>query len=74
MKGLIQFLSDVAFCLYGSELKINNDIIEKFCDPQAKYLYISSLFEIHLEPVPNLVLVVAKRSHILSENGNCSSQ
>ena len=73
MKGLSEFLSDIVFCLYGSELKIDHEIIESFSNPQTKYLYISKSFECHLAPVTNLALVVAKRSPILSGNGDWSS-
>lgn len=74
MKGLDKFLSDIVFCLYGSELRINNEIIENFFNPTTKYLYISMEFETHLHPVSNLSLVVAKRSPILNENESWSSQ
>lgn len=74
MKGLSEFLSDIVLCLYGSELKINNDIIENFCNPTVKYLYISTGFDIFLNPVPHLSLVVAKRCPILAGNESWSSQ
>lgn len=74
MKGIIEFLSDIVNCLYGSELKINNETIESFSNPTTKYLFISREFETFLNPVPHLALVVAKRSPILSENEEWSSQ
>jgi dynein heavy chain 1 len=74
MKGLDKFLSDIVFCLYGSELVLDTKIIEKFSNPATKYLYVSSVFEAHLEPVSNLVLVVVKRAPILTENESWSCQ
>jgi hypothetical protein len=74
MKGLDKFLSDIVFCLYGSELVISNETIEKFCNPATKYMYVSTGFETHLHPVSNLALVIAKRALILTENDSWSSQ